>query len=258
MLRFLIGTGVLLMAVGFGAAGWQYWQSLPEPPPPPLVEAAPTETQQGWLISPTGGVVPREDVNAYLAQDRYVPSRTAVIRRVAPLTDLLSEGETLPEAPYLQVLADIRAPKLADGLCLVLASRIAQDCTLNTARAAEGGVDPLRGTAEVRIELVYRLQADADVLPDLAANVLETEWVPLVVDPVAGRFATIEAALAAALETALAACAGKEMAQTCRIMQLELDWSPVGAPAARVRIGWLSPLPEGMFPAPPLDPAHQG
>ena len=30
MLRLLIGTGVLLMAVGFGAAGWQYWQSLPK------------------------------------------------------------------------------------------------------------------------------------------------------------------------------------------------------------------------------------
>ena len=31
MLRVLIGTGALLMAVGFGAAGWQYWQSLPKP-----------------------------------------------------------------------------------------------------------------------------------------------------------------------------------------------------------------------------------
>ena len=29
MLRLLIGTGLLLMAVGFGAAGWQYWQGLP-------------------------------------------------------------------------------------------------------------------------------------------------------------------------------------------------------------------------------------
>ena len=33
MLRLLLGTGLLLMVVGFGAAGWQYYQSLPERAP---------------------------------------------------------------------------------------------------------------------------------------------------------------------------------------------------------------------------------
>lgn len=254
MLRLLIVTGLLLMTVGFGAAGWQYWQSLPKAAPVQTVAAAPPETGQSWLISPTGGMVPREEVRAYLAQDRFVPGRTVEIVQVAPLTDLLVDGETLPEAPYLQVLADIRAPKLAEGLCLVLASRVAQDCAVNSARVVAGSVDPLRGTAEFRIELVYRLQRDMDVLPDLAAHVLQTEWVTS--DPAGAQ--AVEDILAATVETARAACADKAEAQTCRILKIALDWAPGGKTTAQARIGWLSPLPEGMFPAPPLEPVPGG
>ena len=60
MLRVLIGTGLLLMAVGFGAAGWQYWQTLPTAEPAaaaetPLVAPEKAPLRQSWLISPTGG-----------------------------------------------------------------------------------------------------------------------------------------------------------------------------------------------------------
>ena len=50
MLRVLIGTGLVLMAVGFGAAGWQYWQSLPK--------AAPAEEAAAAAPSGPAPVVP--------------------------------------------------------------------------------------------------------------------------------------------------------------------------------------------------------
>ena len=57
MLRILLGTGALLMAVGFGAAGWQYWQSLPKAEPVAAAEeqavepSAPKAVQrQRWLM----------------------------------------------------------------------------------------------------------------------------------------------------------------------------------------------------------------
>jgi len=78
MLRVLIGTGVLLMAVGFGAAGWQYWQTMPKTAAASEattdvvttapVAASPT-ARQGWLISPTGGLVPQGDVRPFLAPE---------------------------------------------------------------------------------------------------------------------------------------------------------------------------------------------
>jgi hypothetical protein len=46
--------------------------------------------------------------------------------------------------------------------------------------------------------------------------------------------------------------------QNCRILGLALDLSPDGTPAARARIAWLVPLPEGMFIAPPLDTPTEG
>ncbi|MBA3908726.1 MAG: hypothetical protein C0524_02340 [Rhodobacter sp.] len=260
MLRILIGTGLLLMVVGFGAAGWQYWQSRPERAPEVIAEVASQEVgpQQTWLISPTGGLVPRDDVQAFLAQDRFVPSRTVAITRTAPLTDLLADGETLPETPYLQVLADIRAPKTADGLCSVLLSRVAADCAVNAARVVDGSVDPVMGTAQFRIELVYRLKpADAE-MPDLAANVLQGDRIRAELEAGSEASATIEAALAATVEAGLAACAERDAGQTCRILGLALDWSPDAPATGRADIAWLAPLPDGMFAAPPLEPAPEG
>lgn len=250
MLRLLIGTGVLLMTVGFGAAGWQYWQSLPAAPAaePVAVAEVTAPPPQNWLISPTGGLVPRDDVLTYLAQGGFVPGRTVTVTRTAALTDLLAEGEKLPEAPYLEVLADIRAPRVADTLCGVLLETIAADCAINSARVVEGSADPVMGTARFRIELVYRLKAEESELPDLAAHVLKTDYVPV---DLAGL--TIEAALLETVTAGQAACQGEGIGQMCRIMRLSLDWTPGGAVSARAEIGWLDPLPEGMFVAPPLD-----
>ena len=100
MLRLLIGTGVLLMAVGFGAAGWQYWQSLPKVAAVEVEAATPqvaAVVRQSWLISPSGGLIPQDEVRAYLAQERFVQGRTVRVQRQASLNALLAEGEKLPE-----------------------------------------------------------------------------------------------------------------------------------------------------------------
>jgi hypothetical protein len=189
MLRLLIGTGLLLMALGFGAAGWQYWQTLPQAEAATATEAAPDNApdnasgqadevrpearpvRQSWLIAPTGGLVAQSDVRAYLAQDRFVPERTVEVTLQAPLAALISEGEKLPEPTFLQVLADIRAPKIAEGLCNRMRQTIAADCAVNAARALEDSVDAAAGTARFRVELVYRMNEDSIELPDLAAHV---------------------------------------------------------------------------------------
>ncbi|MGL4235870.1 hypothetical protein [Tabrizicola sp.] len=257
MLRLLIGTGLLLMAVGFGAAGWQYWQAMPgsEASGTPEAETA-APARDRWLISPTGGLVPQTDVQAYLVQDRYVPSRTVLVTREASLNDLLAEGETLPETAYLQVLADIRAPRVAEGLCALLLQSIASDCAVNAARVVEGSVDPDRGTAMFRLELVYRLANAEAELPDLAANVFGLEVLDLEV-PSEGS-ATADAALAAILQAATDACAAEGRGQLCRPLRFSLNWVPGQPVTARAELGWLDPLPEGMFVAPPLEPASGG
>ena len=80
MLRALILAGVSLMLIGFGAAGWQYWQGMATEDP--AVVATPSspddlgDAPQSWLISPTGGATPLADVRAYLVQGRSVPDRS--------------------------------------------------------------------------------------------------------------------------------------------------------------------------------------
>lgn len=267
MLRLLIGTGVLLMAVGFGAAGWQYWQSLP---PTERVAAAaavevsaaqpavPEATRQSWLISPTGDLIPQEEVQAYLAQERFVPTRTVLVTRQASLSDLLAEGETLPEDDYLQVLADIRAPRVAEGLCAVLIQAMAADCAVHAARVVKDSVDPVAGTALFRLELVYRLPEAAEELPDLAARVFRSAVVEPTQEPGAPTAASADAALEAALAAVAEACAAETVGDLCRMQRLSLDWTPGQPQRARAEIGWLDPLPSGMFVAPPLTTAPGG
>ncbi|MFN3575767.1 MAG: hypothetical protein ACK4TJ_02080 [Tabrizicola sp.] len=266
MLRLLIGTGVLLMAVGFGAAGWQYWRGLPkaeadvsaaQAPEAGMPAAAASAPRQTWLVSPSGGLVPQAEVRAYLAQERFAEGRTVTVTRQARLTDLLAEGETLPQPVYLQVLADIRAPKVAEGLCAVLVQSLATDCAVNAARVVEGSVDPVAGTARFRLELVYRLPDTAD-LPDLAAHVLRSDTTALTLEAGAEAAGSVEAALTAALSAATDACASRAEAQLCRVVQVVLDWAPDQPVRARARIAWLAPLPKGMFTAPPLGPATGG
>lgn len=251
MLRALIIMGLLLMTVGFGAAGWQYWQSQAGGAVSDDSTAGAPDLPQDWLISVGGGLVAPGDTLAYLAQDRLVPGRAAVVTLTAPLGDLLAEGEKLPDAPYLQVLADIRAPRIAQTLCPVMLEGPALQCEVNAARVVEGSVNTVQGTATFQIELVYRQKPEADGLPDLAAHVLGQRTVALDLgqDPTASGSAT--AALAAALRATEAGCAA-EAVIACRILGMTLDWAPGRPPRAEARIAWLSPLPEGIYIAPPL------
>lgn len=263
MLRVLIGTGVLLMAVGFGAAGWQYWQSLPkaeatDSAAAPAGPAPVVPERQSWLISPTGGLIPQAEVRAYLAQERFVPERVLRVVRQAKLTDLLAEGEQLPEPAFLQVLADIRAPRVADGLCQVLLASVAQDCSVNAGRVVADSVDPVAGTARFTLDLVYRLKESGDELPDLAAHVLRSDLVSLEVQPGAEGSASPDAALQSLLASVAAACLEEGIGQACRPTRLDIDWMPGVPVVARAEIAWLDPLPKGMFVAPPLNPAQGG
>ncbi|WP_333815070.1 hypothetical protein [Tabrizicola sp.] len=255
MLRVLIGSGVLLMAVGFGAAGWQYWKTRPaavaEAPVSASAPAAPA--RRSWLISPAGGLVAQDDVQAYLTQDRFVPTRTLRVVRQARLADLLVGDEKLPEAAFLQVLADIRAPRVSDGLCQILLDAIAQDCAVNAARVVEGSVDPVAGIAMFRLELVFRLKEDGAKLPDLATRVLHRETVRADQESGSAGGETPEAALKALLETVATACGGEGVGEVCRPLRLDLDLTPGGPTSAVAEIAWLDPLPKGMFVAPPLD-----
>lgn len=245
MLRLLIGTGFLLMAVGFGAAGWQYWQGLPPSSSATVEPSARPSDRLVWLISPTGAVVPEAEGRAFLLQDRLVPDRMARIELTARLDALLLEGETLPESEYLQVLADIRAPRLAQTLCQILTAELAASCTVHSARVIPGSVNSIRGEARFVLELAYRQDVSGVELPDLSAHVLKSEEVgpdPAVLPPPV----SVEAALAELLATVRTACGEQERAATCRLLGLSLDWAPGTSRQASARIAWLEPLPAGM------------
>lgn len=258
MLRLLIGSGVLLMAVGFGAAGWQYWKTRPatavavEVSDTADVQAA-ASVRQNWLVSPTGGLVPQADVQAYLAQERFVPTRTLQVVRQARLADLLVGDEQLPEPAFLQVLADIRAQRVSDGLCEALLDTIAQDCAVNAARVVENSVDPVAGTAMFQLELVFRLKDQKAEMPDLATRVLHSEGIRADLDSAAAGAATPAAALRNLLDTITAACGSEGVGEICRPLRLSLNWAEGRAVVAGAEIAWLDPLPKGMFVAPPLD-----
>jgi hypothetical protein len=256
MLRLLIGTGILLMVVGFGAAGFQYWQS--RPATVAAVAPEPIPDPERWLASPTGGVVPQNDVRAFLVQERFVASRRVELVRSASLGELLDEGEKLPAQAYYEVLADIRAPRVAAGLCNVLTGTFAADCALNAARVLEGSVDPSAGTAKFRLELVYRVRPDGADLPDLAAHVLRTETVRFDLEPGAPGSESAEAALLAATSAVGDACAGDGNRLLCRPMRIWLSWETGRRVSVRAEIAWLDPLPEGVYVAPPLVPASGG
>jgi hypothetical protein len=252
MLRFLIVTGLLLMAVGFGAAGLQYWQGPSEASQSDGEAEMARASLQTWLTSSSGGLVPEDDTRAYLIQDRLVPERTVVLTRTARLTDLLMEGEKLPDPAYLEVLADIRAPRIAEALCPLVTDALAGVCQVNSARVVAGSVNAVLGTAQFTIELVFRQDPEADPLPDLAAHVLHVQQtaLDLSLDPEAS--VTAEAALAAAMRGSQAACADQGLI-ACRVLGVAVDWTQGQTAQAVLRVAGLAPLPEGMFPAPPLE-----
>lgn len=278
MLRFLIGTGALLMLAGFGAAGWQYWQGLPQNAAGPGDQASLAEAggqAQSWLISPSGGIVRPEDVRAFLEQERLVRDRMVEVTQVAALATLLADGEKLPDAPYLEVLADIRAPMIAQALCQALTATIARVCAVQSARVVMGSVDPISGTAVFRIALAFRQKPSDVPLPDLASHVLRTETVTPFADTVPPEAQdkndaapdaaeapvlpeSAEAALAELLQAVSTACSDEDRAPTCRLLGVTLDWAPGVVPNATARVAWLAPLPEGMTVAPSMEPPPEG
>ncbi|WP_309668408.1 hypothetical protein [Tabrizicola sp.] len=264
LLKIIIGLGVMLMLAGFGAAGIQYWQGLPDqggvvaeasdPGAEPVEEdAATAKPKQTWLVSPTGGLVRRDDVLTYLAQERFVPSRTVAITRVVALQDLLVAGEKLPEQPYLQVLADIRAPMAATGACAVLLEELVADCAVQSARVVEDSVDLLAGTVRIRVELVFRLKPDAEELPDLSARAFSTDIVDLTFDAGTEGAGTVGDLLLSTVRAAQTACKAQKRTEACRVMRMDVTWEGDGAGTAQAVIGSLARLPKGMYPAPPLD-----
>ena len=250
MLRLLIGIGLLLMAVGFGAVGWQYWQGLPADPATESADRA--QDTAVWLTSRSGVVVPAEDSRAYLVQDRLVPERIARLTVTAALEGLLVPGETLPAVPYLEVLADIRAPRVGQSLCPILTNDLAQSCVLHSARVVPGSVNALRGEASFAIELAYREDVAGVELPDLAAHVLEIEEVlpDLAVLPAP---ASVEAAVKELVSGTRAACEAEDRVATCRVLGLKLNLAQGGMQNAAARIAWLTPLPDGMTSLPILE-----
>ena len=256
MLRLLIGTGVVLMVVGFGTAGWQYWQSVAGADP--AIRTAAGDVSAIWLGGPNGDIVPAETAAAFLAQDRFVPARLATITFPAALTGLLREGEPLPDPAFLEVMADIRAPRLAEGLCPVLTGLMAEECAVHSARVVPGSVNPTLGTAQFRIELAYRLLPDGAELPDLAEHIFDTSAVEVSALPENLATDTVGVALAAVIEAGQLGCTSDNAGSPCRIIALTLDWRS-GSPFHGIaRIGWLAPLPDGVFAAPEIGPATGG
>ena len=254
MLRVVISLGLFLMLAGFGMAGWQLLQT--GKPAADLAATAPQDVQPDLaisrLISPTGSPVNRADLRAYLLQDHFVESRTVIITRTAQLADLLEKGETLPDNAYLEVLSDIRAPKVAGKACDVLLETLAAECAVNSARVVEGSVDAAAGKAQFRLELVYRLKPAETALPDLAEYALAIETLNISIDPASGLADTADDLLRASAEAALSACADPSHQKACRVLRLDLIWRGKGAGVARAEVGWLKPLPKGMFPVAPL------
>lgn len=260
MLRALIIAGLSLMLIGFGAAGWQYWRGMAARDPVAAVDPEAADDMAGapqdWLISPTGGSAPRADVRAYLVQGRAVPERSLQVTMTASLADLLVEGETLPDPVYLEVMADIRAPVLAEGLCPVLSTAFAEKCAVASARVVPGTVDALRGTARFRVELYFDVKSDPAELPDLAQQVFET-W-DIALAPIAGNPGSAREALKALTDQAAAACAAAETGQSCRVLRMTLDFDPTGASSGQVSLGAIRPLPETLRIVPELIPAPAG
>lgn len=263
MRRALTLAGFLAGFVGLAAllvtAGWHFWPNGAATqiatPSAGRAGAALPDDSEVWLISPTGGPVASMDVHDYLMQDRPTTNRALTLTLLAPLADLLAEGEDLPDPIYLEIMADVRAPILAEGLCPVLVAGLAERCSVAIAKVEKGSIDALRGTAIFQLKLRFSLATDPDDLPDLARHVLETRIVELAPAGEGGMPASVELALQSLLMTAEAACSAEDAGQACRVLRLSLDYAP-GRPArGRAVIGSLYPLPETIRTAPELIPA---
>lgn len=269
LLRVVLFLGVLLVLAAGGAAGWQYWQNLPQStagasapagdgaapaagPAPRFTAADPakdlTLPKQKWLISPGGGLVSEDSARVFLRQDRFVRGRRAIVEFRAPLTALLSAGEVLPEPVYQPAFAAIRAPALAEDLCQPLIDTFAEGCALGEATMKDNSYDPGTESAEFLVTLLFTVKSGAAPLPDLGSHVLRNATVrPASEAAVAAG--SVQEVLALAGAAAQDACAD---IPTCRVSSLYVGANFKDEPTARVEYDYLAPLPKGMVAAPPL------
>lgn len=265
LLRVVLFLGVLLVLAAGGAFGWQYWQSLPQqsaaaapeaaPAPGPALEVtvAPPASglvlpEQDWLISPGGGLVPRDQARVYLRQDKFVKERRALVDFRAPLADLLAEGEALPDEIYQPAFAAIRAPAFARDLCQPLVASFAEGCTLLSAELVDNSYDPVTQSAAFRLHLLFTVETGAVPLPDLGAHVLRDGTVRPPDEAVLAAGSTRDR-LALAGAAAQSHCAA---IPSCRVSGLYVGKGHNGEPTVRVDYNYLDPLPKGMVAAPPL------
>lgn len=264
-LRVIVLLGILLVLGAGGAVGWQYWQSLPKteiaaeegpvvPTGPqlaivgqPAQSAAP---DQKWMISPGGGLVGRDRAREWLKQDAFVKGRVVRLEFTAPLAALLDAGEVLPDQPYRMPFADIRAKKLAQDFCAPLIASVAAACAVTQVQVKEDSLDAAGETAVFVVEMAYALQPEGAPLPDLGTRALQSTSVRVSAEEAGAAAATPASFLAHTLSVTKAVCATS--GEHCRMISLYLDWTSPEKADSRANIGWLEPLPKGMYAAPPL------
>ena len=271
LLRVVLFFGVGLILAGFGAAGWQYWQSLPQATavvaaetaaspmpkalsaPPAALGADDAKAGQTWLISSGGGLVPRKDARNFLAQHKFHENRDLRFQFRAPLTTLLSEGEVLPGEVYREAFAEVRAMAAATNVCAPLLQSWAQGCAVHSAALVDESYDPATQSAEFVVDVVFTLKPEAKPMPDLATRSFRSSYLRLDQADAFATSATPEAFLTYAVEAGVKACATwTANGDPCRVMQMSLEWESPEKAAGHVVIGALGPLPKGVIPAPPL------
>lgn len=270
--RIVLFLGFLLLVASAGTAGWQYWQSLPvaQATPavadeaysaaPKLVEAPPAKPADGaaplaqtWMISSAGGLVTRKSTRNFLEQHRFEESRVVRFRFPAPMTALLAPGEVLPAPVFHAALAETRALAVAARLCEPLLNAWAEGCAIASAELAKDSYDPATQTAYFDVTLAYTLKPDPVPLPDLATRSFVTEPLYLNETDLALATETPRDLLLSAVQAASNACSVMHAnGQNCRVMEADLFWESPGKATASIRIGALTALPKGIFPAPPL------
>ncbi|MFM7446675.1 MAG: hypothetical protein ACKO2N_22755 [Tabrizicola sp.] len=103
--------------------------------------------EQKWLISPGGGLIPRDTARGWLKQDGVVTGRSVSIEFTAPRSALLEEGQVLHDLAHRQAFADIRAKKLAQELCAPLVSGLASACAVAEVVMEKSSLDAPGDTA---------------------------------------------------------------------------------------------------------------
>jgi|GEM_PF-955084 len=272
LIRVVLFLGVGLVLAAFGAAGWQYWQNMPvsvaadveviEAPEeaaetPKVVKDAPAEDVadlgQAWLVSETGGLVARREARVFLQQSKFVEDRDVTMTVRVPLEQLLSEGEALPGAPYVEAFAEVRAGVMGNFICAPMVAAWAQGCAVSAAELVDDSYDAKTQSAAFRVRVVFTMKAEPTPLPDLSTRAFTVQTIRFDTNYLSIDDSTPQSFLAQAVALAGGTCATEQSAGTpCRIMSMSVSWSAPDKADASFDFGTLGPLPAGVFPAPPL------